>query len=300
MRRYLLIGLTCAVAAGISAVIYFLRSPAPSPSVQQTNLPKSVAPSEAGSPKPGAVAEPATSAERPVAQKRSPSSTAIQAKFRSTNNYAAFIQQALGRPDEGGRFYAALAYNVCQQVGRASLSAAPPNESVARREAAAKFQVEINKCKGVFDQFGENSINLANRIVDSRLPPDVLLPDGARGILRPAKPEHAKADLDAAIRSSDPYLIATVLSSNLPYLTPIILDNQAQQTSEDIVYRAMAAVECELTSECVSGRAYLGRCALQGDCAVTDQREYLRAGLNPEQAAQYDRVRQQLLAFVVR
>jgi hypothetical protein len=215
-------------------------------------------------------------------------------RYSTSGNLAAFMQDALTRPEEGGRFYASLAYAHCRRIDGISVPSDVSDVGEPRRVAREKLEREIARCRGVLDQFGRDGIQIARQALDDRLGPDKLMPAAGRGIFVAASEEAAKSDLAAAIATKDTHVIAVVMEANADYLIPTIASRVGSAVPSQIVYAAVASVSCELVSRCVDSIGVLSRCAIEGQCDANDEREVIRERISPDMRPMYDEVRRVL------
>jgi hypothetical protein len=180
----------------------------------------------------------------------------LRAEFDAAPDYLAFIQGALARPQEGGKFYAMLAWERC--------------------DAAHGDEIE-KRCTGVKMQYPDlqTLYRVATELRGGR---DALLPEGGRGFVAPATRETAQADVDAAIRSGDRYAIAHALNANRSFLD---LPGAAAAGSAGAPASAVDIVEPAGTADTSEGAACgpagcgdamdaVLRCAAAGTCSRED------------------------------
>ncbi|HYP30235.1 MAG TPA: hypothetical protein VES00_00085, partial [Burkholderiaceae bacterium] len=123
---------------------------------------------------------------------RAASTAAMRAEFEAAARYADFIAQAMRRPEQGGEFYALLAWKRCDAVGSHGGGAAPGAGNEAfRADALALVQDLAKRCVGV--QVTWPTIDALGQAAQ-RGGRDVLLPEDGRGIVAPARRETADAD----------------------------------------------------------------------------------------------------------
>ena len=221
----------------------------------------------------------------------------MRARFETTPNYAAFIQDALQRPGEGGRFYALIAWNRCEEIAGTRINTGPhPDSDVGNRERARQaFDALIQRCAGVKGQFPDQVAFLkALKLSNARGVPDALLIDRGPMILS-ASPEHSAADLKRAYGTGDPYLIAGTLEFNADYVAEGLGKAFAAGQNRDVLYRAAAAAGGELVQNCQDHVQPILYCVATDNCAHLDYRDYLRDDLEPEQRALFDKARAVLL-----
>ena len=200
----------------------------------------------------------------------------MRSEFESAPDYLAFIEQAVGRPQEGGKFYALLAWKRCNDLGghpgRASLIVG--NE--AFHDSAAALVDEIGKrCTGVLEKYPAIQA-LYDLAMQQRGGKDFLMPEGGRGIVSPAGRDTANADIDAALRTGDRWAAAEALANNADFVDvgnsagDDGLDRQLHEWSAEIV-------ACELVGNCRGGVQASLHCVGTGDCVHDDYRDVVRS-----------------------
>lgn len=217
----------------------------------------------------------------------------IQARFENASNYAAFIHDAMQRPEEGGRFYALLAYLQCQEYSSLKLPADAVSNS--RRESAIKEALSRKqRCASVAAQFpSEVAFMSALKYSNARGIPDKLLP--ASGLFPAQNLDHARKAIGQALGSGAPYLVAAVLEVNIDHLAHTISPAFDRGANRALLYRAAAAASCEIAGTCDNSFRVLAQCAGAGDCEHTDLRALLRDGLDAEELGLYELTRLHIL-----
>ena len=181
----------------------------------------------------------------------------MRAEFEGATDYLAFIQVALGRPQEGGKFYALLAWERCD----------------ARRSDDAD-----KRCAGVKTQYPDlqTLYRVATELRGGR---DALLPDNGRGFVSPVTRETAQADVDAAIRSGDRYAIAHAMNANRQFL---------DLAGSDGAPRAADGAACTAEGGCREAIDKALACATADDCPDEELHRLLGAppgaSIEPEPA----------------
>lgn len=223
-------------------------------------------------------------------------SVSMRNRFEQAPNYAAFIQDAMQRPDEGGRFYALIAWHRCADVATARVdTSAPLVGSVELRAKAGRIVDELQqRCNGVKAQFpDELSFMRALKMANARGQPDVLLIE--RGALTGTAPESADRDLARAIGSGDPYLLAATLEINVHNFASKIDPRYAHGNNLSVLNLASAAAACDIVGDCIEHRQVMMACHAAGQCAHADLRDYLRDGLDADAANLFDKTKAALL-----
>lgn len=229
-----------------------------------------------------------------AAQPPAPATQSMQAQFESAGNYAAFIQDALQRPAEGGRFYALMAYLQCSEIAAIKLpaeSASDARRASARNEVLARQQ----RCAGVPAQFPNLAVFLsAIKRSNSIGPADKLLL--TRDGLGPASSrELAMQDIERALASGAPYLVAATLELNVEHYADALSPAFARGENRELLYRAASAAACEIGGTCINNVLVLAQCAGAGNCEHTDLRAFLRDGLDPDAQQVFDTAREKIV-----
>lgn len=231
----------------------------------------------------------------------SPSIAAMRIKFESTPNYAAFIHDGMQRPSEGGRFYAWLAYNRCEELSTVNLTGPAHEKAKAdlRDRSIKKLASLKAACNGVKSQFPDQLTFLrALKSSNARGVADVLLVEDST-LAIPRKQTSSK-DLARAKMSGDPYAIAVALDMNIEFIAEEIDPAFAQGRNRTTLFMASSAAACEIVGNCVDNLRVLITCVSGGKCENEDLRDSLRQDLSPELRPLYDKTRIALLKSVGR
>jgi hypothetical protein len=199
-------------------------------------------------------------------------SARMRSEFESATSYLDFIGRAMSRPQEGGKFYALLAWKRCNDLTQHRGVAASHTGNDAFFEGALAFVQDIEKrCTGVLETYPD-VVALYKIAVEQRGGRDVLLPENGRGIVAPTSRQTANADIDAALRSGDRWAAAEALQNNAAFLD---VGNSAGDDGVDRQLHEWAAetVACELVSGCRGGVEVALHCVGTGDCAHDDYRD---------------------------
>jgi len=203
-------------------------------------------------------------------------SARMRAEFENAPSYLEFIQQALSRPQEGGKFYALLAWKRCNDVARHKDAAVTHAGNDAFHEGALALVQDIgNRCTGVPEAYAD--IQALYRVaMEQRGGRDFLMPANGRGIVVPAGRDTADVDIDAALRTADRWAAAQALQDNAEFLD---VGNPTGDDGVDRQLRAWGAeiVACELVGTCRGGIEVSLHCVATGDCAHDDYRDVIRA-----------------------
>ncbi|UGQ47115.1 hypothetical protein [Massilia endophytica] len=224
-----------------------------------------------------------------------PPTAAMRQRFETAENYAAFIQDAMQRPEEGGRFYAWIAYVRCMEVARADTRRASAADRGAVLQAAVRVIGELqHRCRDVAAYYpDERAVQAALRYSNARGAPDALLNE--RGALLPPSRETSVADLQHAYASNDPYLIAATLDANIDFFAESLGEEFRTGDERPLLYMAMSVAVCEIVGDCANSYRALLPCLNGAACESTDYREYVRATVPPESRELFDKTRKRLL-----
>ena len=196
-------------------------------------------------------------------------------EFENAPNYLEFIQQAMGRPQEGGKFYALLAWRRCNDLNQHKGAAATHTGNDAFHDGALALIQDIEKrCAGVQEAYADVQALYAVAM-EQRGGRDFLMPADGRGIVVPSGRGTANADIDAAIRTADRWAQAEALQNNADFLD---LGNSAGDDGVDRQLHEWGAeiVACELVGSCRGGVEVSLHCVSTGDCAHDDYRDVVR------------------------
>ena len=203
-------------------------------------------------------------------------SAAMRAEFEGAASYADFIARALSRPQEGGKFYALLAWKRCNDLTQHAGSAPEHTGDDGFHEASVALIEDIEKrCTGVLETW--SSIDALYKIaMEQRGGRDFLLPADGRGIVVPTGRQTADADIDAALKTGDRWAAAEALQNNADFLD---VGNSAGDDGVDRQLHEWSAevVACELVSTCRGGIEVALHCVGTGDCAHDDYRDVILA-----------------------
>ena len=218
---------------------------------------------------------------------QNPRSARMRSEFEGAASYVEFIQQAMGRPQEGGKFYALLAWQRCNDLQQHKAVAATHTGDDAFHDGAVALIDDIGKrCSGVQDTWPDIG-NLYDIVMMQRAGRDFLLPEKGRGIVAPATRQTAAADIDAALRTADRWAQAEALLDNADFLDvgdsagDDGLDRQLHEWSAEVV-------ACELVASCRGGIQVTLHCVNTGDCAHDDYRDVIRAQVPETHRAVFD------------
>lgn len=230
------------------------------------------------------------------------SSVGMRKRFEQAPNYAAFIQDAMERPDEGGRFYALIAWNRCVDIDTVNADPQAPLTGSAERRAQAEDAIADlqRRCSGVKAQFpDELSFMRAMKLANSRGKPDLLLIERGALLSRTSR-EAASGDIARAVGTGDPYLIAATVEINVGYFAEKIDPRFINDSHRQLLYLAAAAMSCEVVGNCNSAVGLLTPCVAGGFCAHADYRDLLRDDLDQDERALFEHARKALLRLAGR
>lgn len=211
---------------------------------------------------------------------------AMRGAFENATRYVDFIPQAMGRPQEGGKFYALMAWKRCSELAQEPDVAASHSGSDAFHDAAQALVKDLGqRCNGVLEAWP--TLDVFYKAVSERGGRDFLLPDGARGVVGPGRRESANADIDAALQSGDRRAVAQALQANVGFLD---VGNSTGDEGVDRQLRERGAeiVACELVGDCRGGVAVSLHCTRTGDCVHDDWRDVVLAQVPETQRIFFD------------
>lgn len=216
-------------------------------------------------------------------------SATIRAEFESAGSALEFIQQAILRPQEGGRFYALLAWRRCNDVAQhAGGSPVHVGDDGAYEAAAVVVQDVEQRCGGVLEAWPTLQM-LYGVSVDQHPGNDLLLPPDGRGVVAAATRATADADVGAALRSGDAWAAAEALRANAAFID---VGDSAGDEGTDRQLRELGAgiVGCELVGDCRGGLQSALHCTRTGDCTHADWRDVIRSQVPEAQRAVFERM----------
>jgi hypothetical protein len=216
-------------------------------------------------------------------------SARMRGEFESAARYVDFIQSAPSRPQEGGKFYALLAWKRCNELARhQGIVVATAGSDAFHDRAVARVQEMEGRCTGVLATWPGIDA-LYGIVVEQRGGRDALLPAAGRGLVAPAGRATADADLDAALSTGDRWAAAEALQDNAGWLD---VGNPSGDEGVDRRLREWGAeiVACELTGTCRGGVEASLHCLGSGDCAHDDYRDVVTARVTDAQRIVFDTV----------
>ncbi len=225
----------------------------------------------------------------PVATERNTSTARMRGEFENAPGYLEFIQQAMSRPQEGGKFYALLAWRRCDDLNRHQGAAAEHAGNDAFHDGALALVRDFGKrCAGVQERYADIQA-LYTVAMAQRGGRDELMPADGRGIVAPSGRDTADADIDGAIRTADRWAQAEALRNNAGFLD---VGNSTGDHGVDRQLREWGAeiLACELVGTCRGGLEVSLHCVATGDCAHDDYRDVVRSRVPDVQMTIFDTV----------
>ncbi len=239
-----------------------------------------------GAPSPGGSAAGLTPSDARGTEQNTRSAR-MRTEFENAPDYLAFIEQAIGRPQEGGKFYALLAWKRCNDLRGHQGSASVIAGNDAFHDGAAALIEDIEKrCAGVLEKYPAIQ-PLYDLAMQQRGGKDFLVPEGGRGIVLPAGRDTAKPDIDAALRTGDRWAAAEALENNADFID---VGNSAGDDGVDRQLHEWSAeiVACELVGNCRGGVQASLHCVGTGDCVHDDYRDVVRSEVPDTHRAVFD------------
>ena len=207
---------------------------------------------------------------------QSPRTAKMRSEFENATNYLDFINQAMSRPQEGGKFYALLAWKRCNDLTQhaGAVPAQPGNDGFAAGAAVLIEDIE-KRCTGVLEAY-PTAQALYDVVMNQRGGTDFLMPEKGRGIVTPTARQTAGADIDTALKTADRWAVAEALQNNAAFVD---VGNSAGDDGVDRQLHEWSAqiVACELVGNCRGGVEVSLHCVGTGDCAHDDFRDVIRA-----------------------
>ena len=203
-------------------------------------------------------------------------SAKMRSEFENATSYLDFIAQAMSRPQEGGKFYALLAWRRCNDLNQHKGAAETHTGSDAFHDGALALIQDIEKrCTGVQETWADVQA-LYTVAMEQRGGRDFLMPVNGRGIVVPSGRDTANIDIDAAIKTADRWAQAEAVQNNADFLD---VGNSAGDDGVDRQLHEWGAeiVACELVGNCRGGIEVSLHCVGTGDCAHDDYRDVVRA-----------------------
>ncbi len=203
-------------------------------------------------------------------------SARMRSEFENAPHYLEFIQQAMSRPQEGGKFYALLAWKRCNDLkGHPGIAPEHAGNDAFHDGALALIDDIDKRCTGVLETYADVQ-SLYQVVMEQRGGRDFLMPVNGRGIVAPTGRDTANPDIDAALKTADRWAQAEALENNADFLD---VGNSAGDDGVDRQLHEWSAeiVACELVGNCRGGVQVSLHCVGTGDCAHDDWRDVVRA-----------------------
>lgn len=223
-------------------------------------------------------------------------SAAMRKRFVHAHDYAAFIFDAMKRPEEGGRFYAFLAFRKCAEVSGATVDSKAPLVGSADLRVAATALVEDlqRRCKEVAIHFpDEGQFMRALYAANAIGTPDLLM--NQRMLQGLSTKDSYASDLTRAVAIGDPYLVAETIGQAQHWyrgqIDPLFDDPRHGSIST----LAAISVQCELVGDCTDSYRSMSACYHDGMCAHKDYRDFLARDWTPERLALFIKARKAYL-----
>jgi hypothetical protein len=222
----------------------------------------------------------------------------LQVEFEESQNYAAFIAEALKRPSEYGRFYAYMAFTRCIEtvslVNQLPLEAAtstPPEQ----KKAVAAIRSVATRCSGVAAQYPD-AVAFSRAVLDNRggSDPTFSIYNRLAGASK-ASGEAVQADLNRALLGGDKFDVSLAIEVGKDFFAQKITSTYDTKPHEDIIDDAFAAASCEISGTCNTSLWILGPCAISGQCGVLNRSEQLRNAYSGGDKEVFDRLKKDIL-----
>lgn len=202
---------------------------------------------------------------------------AMRTEFERTPNYAAFIQDALRRPEEGGAFYASFAFNRCQELAALEPKHFVRGEQSPRRDKAiTQVKALMERCIGVTNEYA-----------------DALVIE--RGALKAARKSEVLNDVQRAIATGDAYMLAVTVEVNSDPLTELSIPGYDPVQHGRVANLAAGAAACEIAKECHEHLWLQIMCATGQTCQFSDLTAFFRDGLSGAEMRHFDTIKLALL-----
>jgi hypothetical protein len=217
-----------------------------------------------------------------VATSASPAdNNSIQRDYLQARNYAAFIDTALKKPGEGGRFYASAAFHHCMSMLALPIewanNSAGDKQNEARRRAGEYVRDMHSRCQPVAEQYPDH-FAFERLLNDDRLGKDAKLAafrrfQGVAGV--PLQTQ--LSDLNRAVNSRDPLDIATAIELTAPGIANSLVPEVNPKAHYELIVSASSAAACEISATCNTHVMQLGRCMQYATCEPGGWSEVQRA-----------------------
>ena len=201
----------------------------------------------------------------------------MRSEFENATSYLDFIQQAMSRPQEGGKFYALLAWKRCNDLTQHAGVAPEHTGDDGFHDGAVALIEDIEKrCTGVLETWPGIAGAVQGRDGAARRPRLPAARQRPRHRRAHRRAQTADADIDAALKTGDRWAAAEALQNNADFLD---VGNSAGDDGVDRQLHEWSAeiVACELVGNCRGGIEVALHCVGTGDCAHDDYRDVILA-----------------------
>jgi hypothetical protein len=217
-----------------------------------------------------------------------PRSARIEQELRSTRNMAAFIQSALSRPAEGGRYFVKVAVGLCMQYTaipaeklREIMRSNVPPERIQAAQQLLDWQA---RCASVPTQFNQSA--LLRSLRDDRGGTDPLLAlERKMGGVWQADLEVAqiRANWQMIVNAGEGPIIARAMAANGESLLKLVAPELNVSAHAEAVAVASGIAACQVRgNDCDLMLNALHACAVDGKCHP-DSASAIRAYVSSEQ-----------------
>ena len=212
----------------------------------------------------------------------------MRTEFETAPSYLEFIGRAIGRPQEGGKFYAMLAWKRCNDLTQHKGVAPTHTGSDAFHDGALALVQDIEKrCTGVLETYPD-IVALYKIAVEQRGGRDFLMPADGRGIVTPtsrqnAQRGHRRGTAARATAGPRPRRCRTTPTSWTSAIPRATTASTASCTNG-----AAEIVACELVSSCRGGVEVSLHCVGTGDCVHDDYRDVVLGKVPESHRMVYD------------
>jgi hypothetical protein len=223
----------------------------------------------------------------------------IQRDYLQARNYAAFIDAALKKPSDGGRFYAGIAFYRCMSMLSLPIewanSAAGDKQNEARRRAGEYVRDMHSRCQPVAEQYPDQ-LAFDRLLNDERLGKDSKLAafrrfQGVAGV--PLQTQ--LSDLNRAVSSRDSLDIATAIELTAPSIANSLVPEVNPKAHFELIISASSAAACEISATCHTHPMQLGRCMQHATCEPGGWSEVQRARWTGAKQELFDALKRELV-----
>jgi hypothetical protein len=217
-----------------------------------------------------------------------PRSARIEQELRNTRDMAAFIQSALSRPAEGGRYFVKVAWGLCQQYttipAEKLRTTIRSNVQPERIQAAQQLLDWQARCASVPTQFDQSA--LFRSLHDERGDTDPLLAlDKKIGRIWPddLDVKQIRANWNTIVSAGEGPIIAHAMAANGESLLKLVAPKLNIKAHSEAIAVASGIAACQVRgSDCDLLPIALHACAIDGQC-FPDSASAIRAHVSSEQ-----------------